>query len=284
MPKNAQWSELFASPEERGSVKIRGVPNGTRIVVVSDCQIPLEDRALLGTVFGEFVRWFKPKTPGAEYHLFLNGDVIDNYTLSKFLDRALPTFHVGDEIKLTKKNLALWGRPFTHKHLVFGNHEDRWERYLWEGAPELAPYAPSLATVLGLAELGFDWVPYLRHYDFEGFIITHGDRTTKFVAKDMLELYHTAGTSGHVNRPQSYTYASAANGEPITWYVTGMTCRTDIGDIIKQWRRIQPWQQAFLIGEVVDGVLHVELVRIHHGGFWAAGKMFRVKETDGTED
>jgi hypothetical protein len=277
MPKNEQWDELFIHPNDHDSIEIRGVPNGTRIVVVSDMQIPLEDRELLDTIFGTFAKWYKPEGD-AEYHLFLNGDVMDNFTLSKFLPRVIPRFTVGDEIQWTHRNLSKWGTHFTHKHYVFGNHEDRWERYIFENAPQMAPFTATLAEALGLDELGYDWVPYLKHYAFEGFIITHGDVAIKHTAARMLENYHSAGTSGHANRPQSFTWADASGSDPITWYVTGMTCRRDIGDIIKDWRRIQPWQQGFLVGEVLDGVLYVELVRVHHGAFRAAGRVFKVGE------
>ena len=268
--------ELFKGQESRKSVKLRGIPDGTRIVVVSDMQVPMEDRALLRTIFDDFVPWFKPK--GAEYHLFLNGDVLDNYSLSHFVSRAEPQFTVGDEIDMTREYLKTWGKKFTHKHYVMGNHEERWSRYVWENAPKMARFMPTLADTLGLDALGYDWVPYPLHYDFEGFIITHGDKATKFAARDMLDQYHSAGTSGHANRPQSYTYADASGSDPITWFISGMTCRMDLGDIIPDFRRIMPWMQGFLIGEVSDGILHVELVRVHHGGFWAAGKFFKIKE------
>ena len=279
MPVNNPWGDLFEHADDPGSIRIRDVPDGTRIVVASDFQIPLEDRELAATVFGPFAKAFKPdrrKYPSAEFHLFLNGDVMDNFRLSRFVKRVMPRFTMDDELAWTRKNLRAWGKHFTHRHYAFGNHEERWDKYIWENAPEMAYSMPRLAEVLQLRKLGYDWVPYLEHYDFMGFIITHGDRTVKHTAAAMMDVYHTSGTSGHTNRPQSFTFADAASGEPNTWYVSGMMCRKDIGKVIKDWRKVQPWQQAFLTGEVQDGILHVELVRVHHGAFWAAGKMFKV--------
>lgn len=268
------WSN-FSGYETHDSIRISGVPDGTRIVVVSDMQVPLEDKSLLDAIFHGFVPWFKPKGD-AEYHLFLNGDVLDAFSLSRYLDRVTPHFTVGDEIEMVKAYLKSWGKKFTHRHYVFGNHEARWDKYVYENAPAVAEFVPRLQDVLGLDDLGYDFVPYLKHYDFEGFVITHGDTTVKHAAAKMMEQYHTSGVSGHVNRPQSFTFASAATGEPVTWYCQGMTCRTDIGDVIKEWSRVMPWQQGFLIGEVKHGVLHVELVRVHHGSFRAAGKVFEI--------
>lgn len=273
-----QTWELFSGTQDRESIEIRGVPDGSRIVVVSDMQVPLEDRLLLQTIFEDFVPAYRPEDPSSEYHLFLNGDVLDNFSLSRFLNQVQPNFHVGDELAMVRDYLAEWGQEFTHKHYVFGNHEERWTRYAWENAPEIAPYVKSLADMLDLESLGYDWVPYLKHFDFEGFIITHGDRTSVNAAREMLNVYHAPGVSGHVNRPQSFSYADASGTDPITWYCQGMTCRMDIGQVIKAWGRIQPWMQGFLVGEVWDGVLYPELVRVHHGHFSAGGGVYRVRE------
>ena len=197
--------------------------------------------------------------------------------MSRFPARVTPKgYRLGIEIDMGTERLKRWGKPFTHRHFVFGNHEARWDKALYEGSGALSKWTKPLHEALRLEELGYDWVPYPKHYDFEGFIITHGNSTSKYAASMELMAYHRPGTSGHVNRPQDFTYAAAANGDPITWYCTGMMCVNNIGDVIKDWGRKMPWQQAFGIGEVSDGVLHYQLIRVHHGGFWANGKFYSV--------
>ncbi|MCH7945250.1 MAG: metallophosphoesterase [Armatimonadetes bacterium] len=266
--------QLFEGTSDQPSKSISGVPDGTRFVFVSDSQVPLEDSALLETIFKQFVPWFKPKS--AEYHLFLGGDIIDNFTLSSFLQRVVPKFTLGDEVDMVHAYIKAWGKKFTHRHYIFGNHEDRWEREMYARHPQMMRFSDTLEEALELETLGYDWVPYLKHYDFEGLVLTHGDITTIQTAAAMMKNYQSSGVSGHTNRPQCYTWSAAAGGEPRTWYVAGMTCRRDIGDVIKDWRRVQPWQQGFVIGEVRRGVVFVEEVRVHHGQFRAAGKMFDV--------
>ena len=276
MPAVNSLSDRFDGLNVNQGINIGGLPDGTRIVVVSDMQIPFEDRELLDTIFEVFVPAFKPKDKGAEYHLFLNGDVVDLYSLSAWPANVEPRFTLTDEINWTRSYLRQWGKRFTHRHYIMGNHEERWNRELMRNNPKMGNFTLRLEQVLGLDALGYDWVPYLKHYDVEGFIITHGDTTVKNAAQRMLENYAAPGTSGHVNRPQSFTWSDAANGEPITWYCTGMTCVYNIDDAIAMWRKIQPWQQGFLVGEVQGGVLHVQLVRVIKGGFWAAGKFYQV--------
>jgi len=270
-----ELSDLFDGVETKQDIIVRGVPDGTRLVVTSDQQVPFQDDALLDTIYGKFVKDFKPKT--GEYHHAIAGDGLDLFGLSSFPMMVAPTgYRVGMEIGLMSDRLKKWGAKFDKNYYVFGNHEYRWSRAMFEG--RLAAYTETLGDALKLEELGYDWVPYGRHVDFEGFIITHGNSTAKHAASVELATYNRSGCSGHTNRPQSHTSASAADGEPITWHSLGMTCRTDMGAVIKSWSKTMPWQQGFGIGEVKDGILHFETVRVHHSSFWAAGKHYKVGE------
>lgn len=201
---------------------------------------------------------------------------MDAFSLSKFPARVTSTYDITSEIELTKKYLQDWGKLFDARHYVFGNHEDRWDREVYNETGKLAPYVLPLKDALELDKLGYDYVPYLRHFTVNGFVITHGDIIRENTAKAMLDTYNASGVSGHVNRPHDYTRADARDGVPDTWTVLGMTCRTDIGNYIKDWRRIMPWQQSFGIGEVQGGKVYFQNIRVHHGGYWANGKFYRI--------
>lgn len=264
---------MFKGQEEKKSVDL-WLPDGARFIVVSDCQVPFEDTNLLRNIFGVFAPWYK--RGASRFDLFLTGDVMDNYSLSRFPPRVTPLFTLEQEVEATKAYLTSWRKKFDNVYYAFGNHEDRWDREIYNNAPSLAFATSSLAEVLTLDALGIQYVPYLRHFNANGFVFTHGDIVRENTAAAMLANYSSSGTSGHVNRPHSFTKADARDGEPNTWYCTGMTCRMDIGDYIKDWRRIQPWQQGFGIGEVHNGRVHFQLVRVHGGSYYAAGKMFNV--------
>ena len=265
---------MFEGQEEQGSIEL-SLKDGDKFIVVSDAQVPFEDTKLLDSIFGEFKNYYKPRHGGL--HLFLAGDIMDNFSLSKFPARVTPNFAIKEEIETTKAYLREWGKGFAGKHYAFGNHEDRWDREVYNDTGKLAQYVQTLPKALDLAGLGYDWVPYLRHYNVNGFVITHGDLIRENTAKAMLDTYASSGCSGHVNRPHDYTRADARDGIPNTWTVLGMTCRTDIGNYIKDWRRIQPWMQGFGIGELCNGKVYFENVRVHHGSYRAAGRMFHVR-------
>lgn len=263
---------MFNGQETQGSVDLT-LKDGDRFVVVADCQIPFEDKALLESIFNDCVPAF---IKGHRSHLFLAGDVMDLYSLSRFPSRVTPLFTLESEVETTRKYLADWGRRFDTKHYIFGNHEDRWDRESYAQSGKLAPFVEPLDKVLRLDDMGYDFVPYLRHFTLNGFVITHGDIVRENTAAAMLSQYASSGVSGHVNRPHDYTRADARDGVPDTWTVVGMTCRMDIGDYIKDWRKIMPWQQGFGLGEIHNGKVYFQNVRVHHGAYWAGGKIYQV--------
>jgi hypothetical protein len=268
------WKKLFRDYEDEPSIIIDKVPDGSKIVVVSDQQVPFEDKRLLRTIFDDFVPEY---TKGAkESHLFINGDGGDNYSLSRFLQRPDTNFTFDDEVNILKGYLGSWGSRFTHRHFGMGNHEVRYAKYIAENAPKVAGVVPRYHELLTLDKLGYDWVPYKRYYNIMGFIIAHGSRTIDNDAKAMLQAYHKSGTSGHTNRPKSWTYANAAGDDPITWYTTGMTCDPSIGNVIDDFKDAVGWQQGFLCGEIRGGSIYVENVRVHHGRFLAGGEIYDI--------
>lgn len=273
-PTPSKW-DGFTGLTQRGNITIDQVPDGTKAVFLSDLQIPLQDDVLVNHVVKCFVPWYL--RGAAEKHLFLAGDVVDLINLSRFPARHGKTFTLEDEITATRNILVKLGRKFTHRHYAFGNHEDRYERAVFESAPKFKPYVKPLHEVLELGSLGYDWVPYGKHFNFSGFRVTHGNRLGRYPAAAELADYHHSGCSGHVNRPQSFTYRNASGDDPITWYCLGMMCRTDIGDIIPDWSKVQPWMQGFGIAEVQKGIVHFQSVRVHHDSYMAAGRVFQIE-------
>ena len=263
----------FIGQEEQRSIDLR-LKDGDRFIVVSDAQIPFQDDRLLESIFNAFVPKFRPLRD-KQYHLFLAGDIVDNFTLSKFPSRVTPQFGLKEELELTRSYLEKWAPKFTQRHYVFGNHEDRYDREIYAN-PQFAPFTQSLQEALELDRLGYDYVPYLRHFTVNGFVITHGDIIRENTAKGMLDTYAASGVSGHVNRPHDYTRADARDGHPDTWTCLGMTCRMDIGDYIKSWGKIMPWQQSFGIGEISGGKVYFQNIRVHHNAYWANGRIYNV--------
>src|SRR3990170_2385614 len=123
-----------------------------RAVVVSDLHIPFHDEQSVNAVLA-FLKEFKPSI------IFLNGDVIDHYSLSAY-DRHPFT-------KVTLQSEMRDGRKFIEKIVklakkvvyVCGNHEYRFTRYLIRIAPELYGLEGlNLSDQLHLGEMGVELV------------------------------------------------------------------------------------------------------------------------------
>lgn len=109
--------------------------------------------------------------------IILNGDTIDMYFLSKFEHdpnmRDIPT-----EFKLTRQFLENLRKFFPSQKIYFkiGNHENRYERYLMNKAPELFGIPEyKLAHLLHFHEYGVELIESQRLIKAGKLFIGHGD-------------------------------------------------------------------------------------------------------------
>jgi len=101
------------------------------------------------------------KAPGITV-LLLNGDIIDNYQLSKFpKDSSRPTF--SQELACVRAFLQLVRDEFPKARLIykFGNHEIRLRTYIQSKAAELEGVL-ELEKLLHLEEIGYEVVKHER--------------------------------------------------------------------------------------------------------------------------
>lgn len=106
--------------------------------------------------------------------LFLNGDVIDFYSISRWetdpRERNLPR-----EIETTKKLLGWMGAEFRHKFYKAGNHDERYDKYISSRAEALVGVEGfSLQEVLQLKYYGYQFVHGRQLAYFGKLPIIHG--------------------------------------------------------------------------------------------------------------
>ena len=161
-----------------------------RILVLSDIHFPFHDKnALMSAVeYG--------KMRGADA-IILNGDTLDCHTLSRFVtDPRLRDF--GREVDYTKTFLRLLRQEFPNAAIYFkrGNHEERYEAYMFTKAPELLGISElfELDRILGLENLG---------------VTDHGRRERLSVGRLDIIHGHEYGKGGGVN-PARWIYLKAS--------------------------------------------------------------------------
>lgn len=128
------------------------LPSG-KTLVLSDIHIPYHDVKALEIAL-TYADEYKPD------NILLNGDTIDFYSISRWQkdpeERNLP-----QEIEKTRQFVMHLKDRFPEARLIWknGNHEDRWEAYLWNKAPELIGMSEfELRKILWLDDYGFDFV------------------------------------------------------------------------------------------------------------------------------
>ena len=127
---------------------------GSKVVgILSDIHIPYHDDKALTAAVTE-LRRRKIDT------LLLNGDFGDYYQLSRWQkDPRKRDFK--EEIRLQRECLVWLRRAFPKARIIFkkGNHEERWDHYLWNHAPAVCDLETAdLGIVLKLEEHGIEMV------------------------------------------------------------------------------------------------------------------------------
>lgn len=248
------------------------IKEGEKAVYISDCQGKFVDTKLMKAI-DKYIEKAKPD------RIFYVGDIMEFWAYSDFEKDPRVDMSVDSEIDWcndlldTHKKLS----PKSKQYFIEGNHEDRCRREMWNrGKPVSQRLTISLPEALKTKERDMVYVKYRYHVDYAGFIITHGEATTENDAKKNLLDYLSSGCSGHTNRPKEWMAMGMKDQEPHTWYVLGMTCRKDIGSFIPAWRKQKCWMQGFGLSEIHNGKIFFQLVRVHDGGFFAAGDFYKV--------
>lgn len=278
----AQMDELFRGYESVEPIRIPKLPDGTRVTILSDMQIPFEDRWLVGGTVGKigaverFLQFYQPD------FLIYNGDIMDCYTISSFSQSPNRKWTLKQEADMTKRMLKLHKEiaPSARLFFIDGNHEERIWRMLVKVA-QSDPRARELLEVLNITSLtskhlldlpsmDIEWLPYGSYIDLLGFVITHGNEVSQFssyTARKMSDRYRSSGCSGHTHRLGAYYYTGKMTTH--CWLESGALCRLDA-----EYLQNANWQQGFVAGEVRNNKLHPNLITAFDGRIYAMGQWF----------
>lgn len=270
-----QMERLFRGYKARNDIHITDRPNGTRVMMVSDHQIPFVDEAFVKAQM-EFARDFRP------HDLLFVGDVLDMYEISDFDKNPQRQFGIKTEIEQAESLFYDFGKRIAKDGRMWfaeGNHEERLRRYVWRHAGQLVDIIPDLDTLLHTEDHFSGTVPYGKAIHYLGFTATHGNvarQASGATAKWHADRYHGSGCNGHTHRCGSFSYTDG-RGRSHTWFEIGCACRVDLEYV----RGVANWQQGFLCGVVYNNAFHPELVRVLDyddgtRGFTAQGKHYTV--------
>lgn len=232
--------------------------SGVCVLSISDVHVPYHDRESLQTI----VRFAKRRhTPGV---LLLNGDFGDFYGISRF-ERDPKRRDLRDEIELQKQGLAWLSSQFPKARRVFkiGNHEQRWDKFIWNKAPELWNLdAVQLHNILDFDKIGFERVddqPIMAGK----LPILHGHELPRGMSSPVnhargafLRTLHSL-LVGHGHRTSTHCEPDMFGREVTTWS-QGCVC-----ELTPPYMRISKWNWGFAIIDVAkDGQFDVHNYRL----------------------
>ena len=226
-------------------------------VVINDLHVPFHDK----TVTSQVITFIRDCSPDV---VILNGDILDAYSLSRFVKSSNRRLSLADEVAQSRiiLNEIRDAVPNAEIHFTEGNHETRLRRYLDSNAPALASL-PCLEwkSLLGLDELDIKWHGTEGFKLNRSFLVLHGDRVSKHsgaTARMEFERHLVSGISGHTHRAGRYDVVGHSRN--FHWTENGCLCMMN-----PEYISGKPnWQQAISIVEFNRDRAHTRLVPIEN--------------------
>jgi len=208
----------------------------------------------------------------------LLGDFLDMHTLSSYnsyQSTAIPGLTLKQEYKEGNKVLDLLTfalRPNTTKHYLYGNHEDRWNRYMNDSQNAKTPL-PSPREALNLDQRGFitkerwnqDFITLGNHLD-----LMHGQFFNVHSAKKHIDTYRGSVMYAHTHRIQTYIEGKVG-GFNIGW---GGDLNSPLFNYMPRGTKAQ-WMNGFAVVTIDEqGEYYVNQVYFHNNKFYYNGKFY----------
>lgn len=258
-----QAGQVYAMPASKADSWEPHVLGVTGAVgILSDIHVPFHSetavRAAVDAMVGEKIE-----------ALVLNGDTADFYAISRWTKNPSKRNFKG-ELQATRELLGWLRQTFHDIPVVFkaGNHEERWEHWLWQHAPEISDEPEmGLDNWLRLREHGIDLVKDQRPIMAGKLPILHGHEKGKGISAPVnqargafLRLHHTV-LEGHGHRTSGHCEPDMFGAEVFCWS-TGCLC-----DLRPEYARINKWNHGFAIATIhADGSFDVANQRITADG------------------
>lgn len=255
--------ELFDA-KHRGQVKKR---KPVVAVVAGDIHFGDHDMKLL-KLFIYYVKWLQPD------HIFLNGDVLDCYSVSKYSKTPLRMNQLQIEIDLANEFLDILQKVCPNAKIWFhdGNHDIRLKLFA-EKHHEIGSLRDfSTEGFLRLRERGIEYAPYTEHTKFGDLYIYHGNIASKHSASSYLDRWGVSGIFNHKHNIQMMMKTDMS--KTIKAYINGCMC-----SLTPHYKSAGPvnWQQGWATLKKVGEKTHVEQIIIEDYAFLYQDHQFSLR-------
>lgn len=221
------------------SVQIDGA---LKCLILSDLHIPYHDRSAIITALAH------GKKVGVDTVL-LNGDTADFFSVS-FWEKDPRKRRFADELKTVREFITTLRETFPKARIIFkeGNHEERWQRYMFVKAPELlgvAEFEPK--AMLGLD--GIELVNEKRPIRLGKLNVLHGHEYRFMIsnpvnpARGLFLRCKAFALCGHFHQ-SSYHSAKTVEQKNVACWSTGCLC-----DLHPDYAVFNEWSLGFAVVE-----------------------------------
>jgi len=215
--------------------------------IISDVHVPYHSEIAVAAA----VRHLKDQNLSA---LLLNGDIADFYAISRYMKDPSQRDFKG-ELDAVRAFIEWLRQEFPKIPIVYklGNHEERWQAWLWEHATEISDDPRmSLRAWLNLDTHGVTLVedkrpvmlgklPVLHGHEL------HGGSSSVNVARGAYMRTLSTCLVGHSHRTSNHAESDMWHRETATWS-TGCLC-----DLRPDYARINRWNWGFAMATVHEG-------------------------------
>ena len=233
-----------------------------RCGIISDVHIPYHSEVAFGAAVAA-LKQVKIDT------LLINGDFADFYQVSRH-QRDPKHRRFSEELKSVVQGLEWLRAEFPKARIVYklGNHEERWQVFIWNRAPEIYDLpAVQIDELLQAKRLGIEVVGDQRFIMLGQLPILHGHELGKSIFSPVnpargafLRTHHTV-LVGHSHQTSGHADTDMFHSETFVWS-TGCLC-----DLTPAYARNNRWNHGFAWVYVSgDGSFSVSNRRIAKNG------------------
>jgi predicted phosphodiesterase len=236
---------------------IKGI---NKLAVIADLHIPYHSIEAITSCF-DLLKKEKPDG------ILIDGDLIDFYGLSRFMKDPRKR-SVAHELKAVNDFLDILQTFGAKVIFKLGNHDERFEHYMMQKAPELLGIPEfELSNLLKCKERGIDVVSEKRIIKFSKLSIVHGHEFGQSVfspvniARGLFLRGKVSAMQGHNHAVSEHTEPNM-NGEITTTWSLGCLC-----ELNPLYLPINKWAHGFAIVQLSDNKkdFNVRNYRIYKG-------------------
>jgi predicted phosphodiesterase len=254
-PKNP-YALPESDAEEFDPYFIKGFKRG---LIINDIHLPYHDVEAISAV----IKYAKKEKPD---FCFVNGDLLDFHQLSYF-ERDPKKKSFATELSIFKQFFDILKKELKCKiYFKFGNHEERYQRFLWQKARELDGVEEfELGNIIKARAEGIEVIQNKRIVMISKLPFIHGHETGRGVFNPvnaarglMLKAKHSA-VKGDCHNTSEHTTKDILGKFMTTWSI-GCLC-----GLTPQWLPINEWNHGFGIIDLDGESFHLRNYKVNKG-------------------